>query len=117
MMTNDFKTEVELDVFLSDEQKAALGLGDDDNYDIDTKKTNIRWNLELEMRNYGIKGFSVLVPAQTVTLFVTIWGDDQDTEKELTLNIEDVEVEVADDGFPTVPHTLSMSEGSWTLHF
>jgi phage-related protein len=118
MMTNEFKTQVDLDVFLSDDQKAALGLNEHgDNYNVDTATTNIRWNLELELRNYGIKGFYVTVPAQTITLFVTVWGDDEDIEKELTVEIKGVEVEVENDGFPTVPHTLSMSDGDFTLHF
>ena len=104
---NEFKTQVDLDVMLDLP----------DNHDIVTKKVNLRWNLELDMRQYGIKSFDISVPDQTLTIDVSIWGEDTDIEKEITLDVKDVLVERNGENDGLVPNTLEFYKGKWKLVF
>lgn len=104
---NEFKTQVDLDLMLNDQG----------NHDVVTKHVNLRWNLELEMRQYGVKSFIVTVPDQTFTVSLNIWGDDEDTEKEIVIDVKDVLVENDSDLNSLVPHTLSFYKGKWKLIF
>ena len=54
----------------------------------------IEWELDFELRSYGVKDLSITVPKQTITTTITIYDDgtDEDIEKEITVNLEDVEV-------------------------
>ena len=103
----DFKTQVDLDVMLDRK----------DNYDIETKKINLRWNLELEMRQYGVKDFIITVPDQTVTIDLNVWGEDTDTQEQVTLEIKDVLVERASQSSQLIPNSLEFYKGKWTLIF
>ncbi len=106
-MSNEFKTKVDLD----------LSLDRGDNFDIETKNMNLRWNLELEMRQYGVKSFIITVPDQQITVSLNVWGDDEDTQEELTLDIKDVIVERNDVGDSLIPHALEYYKGKWKLVF
>lgn len=104
---NEFKTQVDLDLMLDRK----------DNYDIETTKMNLRWNLELEMRQYGIKSFIITVPDQTVTIDLNVWNDDNDTQEQITLEIKDVVVELSGGSDQLIPSSLEFYKGKWTLNF
>ena len=106
-MSNEFKTKVDLD----------LSLDRTDNFDIETKHMNLRWNLEFEMRQYGVKSFIITVPDQTVTVFLNVWGDENDTEEELTLDINNVIVERNGESDQLIPSSLEFYKGKWKLVF
>ena len=103
----EFKTKVELD----------LTLDRDDNYEIDTHFANLRWTLEMEMRQYGIKSFDITVPDQKITVNLIIWGDEEDTEETLTLDVKDVIVERSGDFDGLVPRSLELYDGKWKVVF
>lgn len=104
----EFKTQVDLDLMLDDQ-------GD---HDVLTKHVNLRWNLELEMRQYGVKSLIVTVPGQTFTVSLNIWGEnDGDTEKEIVIDVKDVSVENDSDLNSLVPHTLVFYKNKWKLVF
>ena len=106
---NEFKTQVDLDLMLNDQG----------NHDVLTKQVNLRWSLELEMRQYGVKSFIVTVPDQTFTVSLNVWGDDdEDTEKEITLEAKDIQVVMREDGISNmIPSTLECYKGKWRLVF
>jgi hypothetical protein len=104
-MNNEFKTQVDLD----------LQLERTDNYDIETKKINLRWNLELELRQYGVKSVIITVPEQFLRLDINVWGDDTDTYEEMKLTIKDVEIVRDTDSL--IPHTLGYFNKKWRLVF
>ena len=106
---NSFKTKVELDMH---------GLNIEGNYDVSTQNVEILWNLELEMRNWGVKGFDVAVPEQKITVFINKWGDDQDEEVEMTFDLKDVEIFRESEGSSCLyPSSLQYNSGEWTLVF
>lgn len=104
-MNNEFKTQVDLD----------LQFDRADNYDIETKKVNLRWNLEFEVRQYGIKSLIFGVPEQSFTIELNVWGDDEDTPESVQLTVKDVEIVRDTDSL--VPHTLGFSNNKWRLVF
>jgi hypothetical protein len=104
---NNFKTNVDLFVFLDRT----------DNHGVESTKFNLRWNLELEMRDYGVKSFIITVPEQTVTIDVTVWGEDGDTVEPLTLEIKNVCIEHSGRLDQIVPSHLEYIRGQWTLNF
>lgn len=105
---NSFKTQVDLDIMLNRE----------DNHDIETKKMNLRWNVEFEMRQYGIKSTIITIPDQQVTLSVNVWGDEDDSYEEVTLDIKDVVIERTGTGFDSlVPQKLEFYKNKWTVTF
>jgi hypothetical protein len=110
---NNFKTQVELDILLDRK----------DNYTIDTKNMNLSWNLELEYRSYGVKSTIITIPDQKVTLSLCVWGDDEDTYEEVTLDIKDVVIErhstceykTSFDSL--IPRSLQYFKNKWTVVF
>lgn len=104
---NEFKTQVDLDLFLEGY----------DNHDVDTKKVNIRWNLEFDMRSYGVKDMVITVPDQKINVSLTLWGDEEDTYKEITLDVKDVIVERDFVYSSLMPSSLEFSGGKWRLVF
>ena len=107
-MNNDFKTQIDLDLLIDR----------NDNYDIETKKFNLRWNVEFEVRQYGIKSVNITVPEQKIELDICVWGDNEDTYETLTLDIKDVVIERNTEGFDNlVPQSLSYFKNKWTLVF
>lgn len=104
---NNFKTRVDLDIMLDRK----------DNHDVLTKHVNLRWNAELEMRSYGIKSVIITVPDQTITLDVNVWGDEDDTQEELTLDIKDVLIEHNGSLETLIPSSLEFYKGKWKLVF
>ncbi len=115
MSINNFLTNVDFDIDLSSAQRTHLGMTEDDNYTVNTVRTDLRWSLELDMRGYGVRDVVVTVPSQVIEISITVWGD-EDIEKTLEIAVQDVGVEVSD-GFPSVPRLLTLSDDDFTLHF
>jgi len=104
---NSFKTKVELEI---------SGLSGYDNYDVLTQTVEIKWDLELEMRSWGVKGIGMSVPEQKITVFLNIWGDDEDTEKEIIFDVKNVMVEKQSEDMDSLaPSHLIYNDGDWTL--
>lgn len=104
----NFKTSVNIDISLD-------GYG---NHDVETQTVNLTWDLELEMRNYGIKSFIVTVPDQKITVYLNIWGDDEDIEQEIVLDVKDVEIVLDSKELGSLfPHSLELYKGKWKLVF
>lgn len=106
-MSNNFKTKVDLDLMLDR----------NDNYDVLTKHINLRWDLEFEMRQYGVKSFIITVPDQSITIDLNIWGDDDDTQEELKFDIKDVLIERSSTSDSLFPKSLEFYKGKWKLVF
>jgi hypothetical protein len=105
---DSFKTKVELEVY------GILGEGV--NYDVLTQTVEIKWDLQLEMRSWGVKDISMSVPEQKITVLLNIWGDNEDTEKEIVLDVKDVLVEKqSEDSSSLAPSHLVYNDGEWTL--
>ena len=104
---NSFKTQIDLDILLDRT----------DNHDIETKKMNILWNLEFETRQYGLRSFIITVPDQQITLSVNVWGDDEDTHEDVTLDIKDVVIEEPTTFGSIFPKSLEFYKGKWKLVF
>jgi hypothetical protein len=103
-----FKTSVNIDISLDGYN----------NHDVETETVNLTWDLELEMRNYGIKSFIVTVPDQKITVYLNIWGDDEDTEQEIVLDVKDVEIVRDSKELGSLfPHSLEFYKGKWKLVF
>lgn len=51
-------------------------------------KAKIKWTLDIEAREYGIKGFMVIVPDQKITAELTRYDEETDEEIEFTEEIE-----------------------------
>lgn len=106
---NNFKTQVALDLYIDRPSQ---------NFEIETKNMNLRWNLDLEMREYGIKSFIITVPDQTLNVTLRIWGEEEDSFEELTLELKDVTIEKNEGELGSlVPHTLEFYKGKWKLVF
>lgn len=104
----EFKTQVDLDISLEDLE----------NHDVETKKVNLYWNLELEMRQYGVKSFIITVPDQKLNISLNMWGEAEDFGKEITLDVEDVLIEHDGEFFSSIiPKTLEYYKGKWKLVF
>jgi hypothetical protein len=104
---NNFKTKVDLD----------LSLDRAGNYDVVTEHVNLRWDLEIEMRQYGIKSFIITVPDQTISVDLNVWGDEEDHQEEIKMEIKDVVVERNGDFDGLVPRSLEYYKGQWKLVF
>jgi len=106
-MQENFKTMVDLEIAL-------------DEYDnIETKTIEISWDLGIDMRNWGLKDIGLSVPDQQITVLATIWGDDvDDIEKEIVLDVKDVEiVRNPTDFYSLAPQCLECYKGQWKLVF
>lgn len=83
--TNDdftFTTNIKADLTtIRNWDKAKNDLNDDDNFDDDSSFI-ISWKLNFDIREYGVKNIDVEILDVNGSIFVNIWGDDQDTEKE-----------------------------------
>lgn len=108
-MNTTFKTEVDISVY---EQHAERYL--------ETKKVQVEWSIDLEMRGWGIKGFGVSVPEQKITVLFTEYNEqlDEDVETEVVLGVKDVEVEFEGGNRDILaPLALEFFKGKWKLVF
>lgn len=107
-MNNEFKTQVNLEIQL-DRQ---------DTYEVETQKANLRWNLDLAVRQYGIGSMIISVPDQKLNLSVRVWGDEADSFEDVTLDVTNVEIEQKSSELGSLfPKTMQYSNKKWTLVF
>jgi hypothetical protein len=85
---------------------------------------SIRWNFELEMRDWGIKNTYVSVPDQDVTLVFEVEKELEDNDfeyeqQEKVIQLTNVQADFGDAkwGHSLVPVALSEYNGKWTLEF
>lgn len=85
----DFKTRVKLDYTPKDYE--------DRDVDVITKHVDIKWQLTLEMREWGVKSFYVMIPDQDIEVELehVIYGDDDDiietTYETVVIKLRDVD--------------------------
>lgn len=105
---NTFKTKIQLDI-IGDAFGVKAGSGE----------IELTWNLELEMREYGVKGFVVSVPDQAVNCEVERY--DEETDEEITetetIELKDVKVELDEIKGMVVPIRLELWQGRAKLEF
>lgn len=79
----EFTTEVEIAIIGNTVENSGSG------------KAKVRWMLELEVREYGVKSFVIVVPDQTVELEVERYNFDTDEEYNefVVLELKDVQVD------------------------
>lgn len=89
-------------------------------YEIVTKTVPVTWNLELELRDWGVKSRWITVPDQTIEVDVELYGDDLDAEPEIRtfqVLVKDVTVDELNLG-RGVPTSLEFHPRTgWTLVF
>jgi 5S rRNA maturation endonuclease (ribonuclease M5) len=77
MSVYDFSSEVEID------------------YEGSSTKATIKWMVEFDMREWGIKDASVIVPEQTIILLIDVEDENGDEiEREVTLSLGGCDIEV-----------------------
>jgi len=86
-----------------------------------TGKDYVAWNLDLEVRGYGVKNFAITAPDQNITLIVTKYNEetDEEYEEEVTLQLKDIEVETEfNQGlYGLIPQRMVIYNGKATLEF
>ena len=88
-----------------------------------TKKAKVRWNLEFDIRNWGVKGIHIVVPDQIIVLVYDKWDEETDTYVEVEKRIEltNVEVDMYNDidcsTLIVAPNELEILETGITLRF
>lgn len=104
----EFTTEVDINIIGSHNIQSGGG------------KTKIKWKLELEMREYGIKSFIITVPDQVVTS--DVWRYNEETDEEYaeteTIELKDVDVELDNNVLDQLfPIRLELWQGIARLEF
>lgn len=95
--TNDdftFTSNIKADLIsIKNWDKTKNDLNDNDSFDDDSSFT-ISWKLNFELRDYGVKNMDVEILNVTGSIFLNIWGENQDTEKEYIFdnNIENFNI-------------------------
>ncbi len=95
--TNDdftFTSNIKADLIsIRNWDKTKNDLNDNDSFDDDSSFT-ISWKLNFELRDYGVKNMDVEILNVTGSIFLNIWGENQDTEKEYIFdnNIENFNI-------------------------
>lgn len=74
--------------FYLDESEFGKDLGDVDNYDISSVDMVIKWMLELDIKEWGVKSIDVSVIDIKGSFVVNIWGEDDDTEQMVDFDSE-----------------------------
>ena len=84
-----------------------------------TGHVTIDWTYDTEMREWGVKDFSVCVPDQTVNVvWATIDKDDEDNAiLPDTLFLKNVKVTNTSFGKPLCPTEVSCWRGTWEVSF
>lgn len=104
-----FTTEVDMDIIGDHVTEPASG------------KIDIKWQLDLEMREYGVKSFSITVPDQEITATVTKYNEetDEEYEEDITVKLENVETELNTNGHydSLYPDRLEIHMNRATLEF
>jgi hypothetical protein len=93
-----FETEVELSIIGDNIVKPG------------NANVKIKWNLEIEMRNYGVKGIMIYAPDQTLEFTITRYNEETDEEEETTETFEFKDIKIEGqyrniEGFESVLHS------------
>ena len=109
-----FEFNTEVDISVTGDEKVAGGSG----------KASIKWVLNVEAREYGIKCFGIYVPEQTVTVQVETYNEETDEEyfEERTYKLENVEIDEVNSAgnlqyLQLVPTELEIWKNKFTLRF
>jgi len=83
-----------------------------------TGHTKIKWEIEFEIRSWGIKSFNVFVPSQTIFVNWQTSEDDEHRPAEFEFKISDVGTVNLDDSLST-PSSLEFDEtaNKWELQW
>jgi hypothetical protein len=87
-----------------------------------TGTAKVRWELNLTLRDWGVKDFWIHVPPQKITVFMSEEGEDGTPDAEVTYEITEdtyVSSEVfAGEPLPQLrPEELRREAGKWTIMF
>jgi len=85
----------------------------DINYQDVTYKATVKWYFDMEMRDYGVKGFNFVVPDQSVT----VYNDETDEEKVLNINNVNISTYKRDEFNGLYLDQLSFYKGKWSADF
>jgi len=113
----EFESKVELDIDLQDFAK-IVKVKYEDLDSILTKEVEIKWSASFIYRDWGFN-VSVSVPDQKVVVSYEYLVDDKTEEKEITLNMKDIEIEYKENKgkqVGVVPFKLKISDKKYILH-
>lgn len=112
--TEDFVTTV-TDISMTTQSLKRLGFESSEDDDCMVNEATLKWSLEPEYRNYGIKDFGVFVPDQKIAFRCRL--NDEDVIK--TLDVKNIEVEYdSSGGSPHLfPIRLDYFDDKWTVTF
>jgi len=114
-----FKSKVEdIDIF---KKYFFFGI-DSENFDIEEITCgDIEWRVEVDYREWGIKGLTIFAPEQDVTFNIEVRDLNTDvlTSREKKITISDFEVNQDNVKFEgsLCPTELALYNGKWTLGF
>jgi hypothetical protein len=96
-MMEEFKTNVDLSITGCDKAKPGSGT------------VTITWKLELDMRNFGVKGILLYAPDQTVKALITRYDEetDEESETEEMIELKDIKINGYIDNYSKVEAFLS----------
>ena len=96
-MMQEFKTNVDLSITGCEKIKPGSGT------------VTITWKLEIEMRDFGVKGISLYAPDQTVKAFITRYNEETDEEEdtEEMIELKDIKINGYIDDYSKVESFLS----------
>lgn len=81
-------------------------------------RASIRWSIELEMREWGVKSIDPIVPDQHITV---CWQDrdyeDNEIETYETMHLTECEAKLRSHEGVICPETLEYYKNKWTLLF
>jgi hypothetical protein len=93
----EFKTNVEFALIGCDKVKPGSGTA------------TVTWKLELDMRNFGVKGILLYAPDQTVKASITRYDEetDEEIETEEMIELKDIKINGYIDNYSKVEAFLS----------
>jgi hypothetical protein len=101
MITQSFESEVDID------------------FEGKTGKANIKWEVWIEYRKWGIKSISVFVPDQTVEAHLSYYDEKtaEEESQDLKMEIKDVECDDPISWGMICLHEIKCDKGDWTASF
>lgn len=81
-------------------------------------KAQVSWEMDLELRSWGMKSIEVVVPDQKVRVCkITTDAEGDEHESEVEIDLKDVAVEMPSDTSAMSLKSLEFYNGRWTAHF
>jgi hypothetical protein len=82
------------------------------------QKVTLKWSVEFEMREWGIKSCIITVPEQEITFEIELDERDDFETKTVTVLLKEIHTDVSDQiCLNLVPRKLEFYRGKWTLSF